>query len=107
MQPLRSSFASEGVAKATPREVGPGADAVTEVADRVLRLVESQVHVRIPSNDADLFLSGAVDSLSLVEILMRLEEEFETHIRLDELELADFRSVSSIARLLARSGLGR
>jgi hypothetical protein len=36
-----------------------------------------------------------------------LEEEFETHIRLDELELADFRSVSSIAQLLARSGLGK
>lgn len=107
MQPLRSSFASEDVAAAIQREVEPGADAVAEVADRVLRLVESQVHVRIPSNDADLFLSGAVDSLSLVEILMRLEEEFETHIRLDELELADFRSVSSIARLLARSGLER
>jgi acyl carrier protein len=78
-----------------------------EIEERVRRLVEAQVQQRIPSNDVDLFVAGAVDSLSLVEILMRLEEEFDTQIRLDELELADFRSVAAIARFLARSGIGR
>jgi acyl carrier protein len=62
------------------------------------------VHVDIPSETTDLFETGAVDSLSLVEILVRLEEELGAQIRLDELELDDLRSVAAIARLLARNG---
>jgi acyl carrier protein len=78
-------------------------DSPADVAVRVQRLVEAQVQVEIPSQSTDLFETGTLDSLSLVELLVRLEEEFGTRIRLDELELSDLRSIASIARLLSRS----
>lgn len=77
---------------------------VVDLESRIRLLVEQQVQVDIPSETTDLYESGAVDSLSLVEILVRLEEELGVQIRLDELELDDFRSVAAIARLLARNG---
>lgn len=60
-------------------------------------IFERKLHLTVPSPSADLFESGGLDSLSLVELLLQLELEYGLRIQLQELELANFRSIESIA----------
>ena len=55
-----------------------------------------------------MLASGVLDSLTLVQLLLDLEQRFGVTIPLEELEIDDFRSVNSIARLVqARSSAFR
>jgi acyl carrier protein len=69
---------------------------------RVRVLLEEHLHLRVPSRDTDLIESGAIDSLALVELLLELEREFGVTIPLQELELAELRTIPSITGLVAR-----
>jgi acyl carrier protein len=44
-----------------------------------------------------------LDSLAFVQLLVSLEEEFGLEVNLAEMDLDDFSSVSSVARLVAAS----
>jgi acyl carrier protein len=68
---------------------------------RVRRYFHDQVHVEVPSADADLFACGALDSLALVDLVVTLEEELGTRISLERLEVSDFRSIARIAEVLS------
>ena len=72
-----------------------------QVIDRVQRLFVETLNTSAPSPDADLIDSGILDSLALVELLFALEREFGVTIPLEELDIDTFRSVSSIADLVA------
>jgi acyl carrier protein len=50
-----------------------------------------------PSPDKDLIESGTIDSLTFVELLTRLEQEFSIRIPLDDLDLDQFRSIARIS----------
>jgi D-alanine--poly(phosphoribitol) ligase subunit 2 len=77
----------------------------TGLRERIIRLFAEKMHVEIPAPDADLFESGTLDSLSLVELLLQLEQEFAVKISLDELDLDHFRSVSKIAEFVDSIGV--
>jgi len=56
----------------------------------------------IASIETDLLAGGVLDSLSFVDLLLYLEEEFHVSISLDELDLTNFQSVSAVAAYVTR-----
>ena len=68
--------------------------------DRIIRLLSERVNVEAPSADTDLMESGLLDSLTLVELMSSLEEQFGVHISFDEIEIDNFRSARRIAEFV-------
>ena len=58
------------------------------------------LNVDIPSEDADLFELGLMDSLVLVEFLTQLEEQMGVTVPIDELEPDDFRTIRRISAVV-------
>jgi acyl carrier protein len=56
---------------------------------------------RPPSPDADLIEVGVLDSLALVELLFAIEQELGVEIPADRLEVTRFRTLASLAELVA------
>jgi acyl carrier protein len=83
----------------------PPASELAELEGRVQRILRERMNVEEPDVTADLFASGALDSLSLVELLLAIGDEFGVEIPIEELELEDFRSIRSIATRLLRAGV--
>jgi acyl carrier protein len=54
-----------------------------------------------PSPEADLVEGGILDSLALVELLFAIEQELGVEIPPDRLEVARFRTLVSLAELVA------
>lgn len=74
--------------------------------EQIMRLLADRVHLEAPSADTDLMESGLLDSLTLVELMSSLEEEFGIAISFDEIELDNFRSVARITEFVReRSGV--
>lgn len=71
------------------------------VEARIARILATSLHLDIPSPEIDLFETGAVDSLTFVELLLSLEREFDIRVSLEELELDRFRSIERIAEFVA------
>ena len=72
----------------------------------VLRLAEifvESLHIEPPSPDTDLFESGLIDSLQLVELLLQLERRFGLQIAIESIDLDNLRTVARIARMVAAS----
>jgi methoxymalonate biosynthesis acyl carrier protein len=63
-------------------------------------LIQEKLLVEVSSPEDDLLASGVLDSLTLVQLLLDLEQRFSVTIPLEDLEIDDFRSVTSIARLV-------
>lgn len=64
-------------------------------------LLEESLVVDIPTSDTDLFETGLLDSLGLVELLVQLEERYGLTISAD-LNVDDYRSVDAISEYVAR-----
>ena len=76
------------------------------VYSQLTQLFAEKLHVDVPSLDTDLLEEGLLDSLSFVDLLLCLEQEFGTVITLEDLELDNFRSVARIAAFVAnRNGV--
>ena len=71
-----------------------------DLISQVSRLIAENLLLEVTSPQDDLLSSGAIDSLSLIQLLVTLEEYFGVRIPLDELEIEDLRTVQSIARLI-------
>jgi D-alanine--poly(phosphoribitol) ligase subunit 2 len=71
-----------------------------ELAAEVTRLLEQKLSVRATDMDADLFESGLLDSMSLVHLILELEGYFGLELPIQQLDLAQFRSVNRIAELI-------
>lgn len=76
----------------------------TELQQRIARLFSQEMNLEVPSVDTDLFEGGLLDSLTFVDLLVRLEEEFGRKILLEELEIDDFRSIARIAEFVSKNG---
>ena len=57
-------------------------------------------HIEVPALDTDLFESGILDSLQLVELLLQLEQRFGIRIQIEDIDLDDLRSLAQISRLM-------
>jgi acyl carrier protein len=67
---------------------------------RVTKLLSEKIHVEAPSAETDLMESGLLDSLTLVELMAALEEEFGIKISFDEIALDNFRSIARVAEFV-------
>jgi acyl carrier protein len=70
--------------------------------DRIIHLLSERIHIEAPSADTDLMESGLLDSLTLVELMSSLEEQFGINISFDEVEIDNFRSARRIAEFVNR-----
>jgi len=68
--------------------------------DQLIRLLSERVLVEAPSVDTDLMESGLLDSLTLVELMTSLEEEFNIRISFEEIEIDNFRSIERIVEFV-------
>jgi acyl carrier protein len=73
--------------------VGPRVELVREIQD----LIQETFSVRIKSTEDDLFSTGVIDSIILVQLILRLEERFSLDLVMEDLDLDDFTSVPTIA----------
>jgi acyl carrier protein len=73
-----------------------------KMATEVAEIFSQKLHIDVPSQDSDLFESGVLDSLSLVELVFQLEQQFGVRILLGETDLEHFRSIEGIALMLSR-----
>lgn len=64
-------------------------------------MVSEELNAEIPALDADLISAGILDSLGVVNLLVLFEDRYGLSIAPDDLELAQFRSVESMARFIA------
>ena len=71
-----------------------------DLISQVRRLIAEKLLLEVSSSQEDLLSSGTIDSLSLIQLLVNLEEHFSVRIPLDELEIEDLRSIQSIAHLI-------
>jgi acyl carrier protein len=69
--------------------------------DRITRLFATALNLEVPSPDTDLFDTGALDSLALVELLLQLEQEFGVTTAVEDLEVQNFSSIRRIAAFVA------
>jgi len=68
--------------------------------DKLTDIFSTKLSLQIDSPDADLLNTGLLDSMRLVELLLTIEHEFCIQIKLEETDLDNFRSISSIALML-------
>jgi acyl carrier protein len=69
--------------------------------DRVIRLFKDRLNLQVSSPETDLLEIGLLDSLTFVQLLFHIEQEFGVTVCPSDLELENFRSVSQIAQFVA------
>jgi len=62
------------------------------------------LHIEAPPPSTDLFESGTLDSLQLVELLLQLERRFGVKIAIDDIDLEQLRTLERIATLVEAAG---
>jgi acyl carrier protein len=67
----------------------------------ITSLLFHNLNVEVSSVHDDLLGSGLLDSLKIVELLVELETRYAVTIPLEDLEIQMFRSVASVARVIA------
>ena len=71
-----------------------------EVHARISNIFVQHLNIEPPSPDTDLMESGTIDSLTLVDLLSYLEQEFCVQIPLKDLDLNCFRSIARIVEFI-------
>lgn len=69
---------------------------LVSIEERIRTIFKDRLQMDAPASGEDLFQTGVLDSLSFVDLLVALEEEFSIHIALDQVELTDFGSIAAI-----------
>ena len=72
-----------------------------DIEERIQGILQDRLQIQPPGSDDDLFDAGFLDSLSFVDLLVALEDEFSVRIALDQIDLNDFRSISKIGGYIA------
>jgi D-alanine--poly(phosphoribitol) ligase subunit 2 len=73
-----------------------------DLTEQVSELLRRAVSIEVSSPDLDLIEDGLLDSLTFVEILLSIEDEYGVEIGVGAFEIDDFRSVRRIAEFVAR-----
>ncbi len=75
-----------------------------QLQQRLTDLFADTLNLEVPSVETDLVESGVLDSLTLIDLLLSLEQEFGVKISLEDVAIDNFRSISSITQFVAGSG---
>jgi D-alanine--poly(phosphoribitol) ligase subunit 2 len=71
-----------------------------DCTSRLKKIFSEKLLVEVESSDTDLLESGILDSMSFVELLLNLENEFGFQVAIESLDIENFRSLSRIAELM-------
>jgi methoxymalonate biosynthesis acyl carrier protein len=71
------------------------------IIERLGAIFVESLRIEAPAPDVDLFESGIIDSLQLVELLLQLERRFGVQIAIESIDLDNLRTLGRIARLVA------
>jgi acyl carrier protein len=74
----------------------------TGLVHEIRVLLEDKLSFCVDDIETDLFQTGYLDSMSLVQLILELETHFCLTIPIQDLDLAALRSVASIAELIDR-----
>lgn len=69
-------------------------------AQQICELFETELEIVVPSAATDLIEEGLLDSLVFVDLIVRLENQFDVEIPVAELEFDQFRTVNGIAQFI-------
>ena len=77
----------------------------SECPSRLIQEIEAlclkKLSIQVESTDQDLFESGLMDSLSLVQLILELEHHFQLELPMGDLDLSSLRSIDEMARLIS------
>ena len=79
----------------------------TSILDEIVVFLESYVGVQAADPDTDLFASGLVDSMRLVELVSFLEQRFEIRLPQHRLTHDQLSTPARLAALVASRRLAR
>jgi acyl carrier protein len=85
---------------AAPAAIPAQSTARQDLVLEIQSLIEETFSVRVESAGQDLFASGVVDSVILVQLILRLEERFGLDLAMQDLDLNSFATTGSIAEFL-------
>jgi acyl carrier protein len=71
-----------------------------EITARIQRVFEQSFDIRAPAPQTDIIDAALIDSVALVAFLFEIEKQFGMDIPLESLQVDDFRTIESIARLV-------
>jgi acyl carrier protein len=66
-----------------------------------------QSRTKVPDRDASLFLSGVLDSFSLVDLVTVIESEFKIRVDDEDLRPETFDTISRIEDFIARAAVAK
>ena len=78
-----------------------------QIRKRLSAVFSEVLHVEPPSADTDLFEAGIIDSQGFVELIFQLEQNFQTHIDIEDFEIENFRCIEKIATLILHNSNGQ
>jgi D-alanine--poly(phosphoribitol) ligase subunit 2 len=70
---------------------------IDQIQGLITNILVGKVHVEVPSPTTDLMKAGVIDSITLVELIVGIEEQFGIQVPLEEIEIDHFRSVEVMA----------
>jgi acyl carrier protein len=73
-----------------------------KITARIQRIFEETFSVSAPAPQTDIIEAGLLDSVALVTFLFEIELQFGMEVPLASLEIDDFRTIESIARLIGQ-----
>jgi D-alanine--poly(phosphoribitol) ligase subunit 2 len=73
---------------------------IDEIAERLGAIFIEHLHIDVPTPDTDLLEAGLLDSFALVELLLRVEREFNVAVSLADLDIDHVRSLRSLSFFL-------
>jgi D-alanine--poly(phosphoribitol) ligase subunit 2 len=73
---------------------------MTEHEQAVVDIYREALDIEVGDLDLDVFESGLLDSLGLVALVAEIEERFGLRIPFETLEIDEFRTVRSLARVV-------
>jgi acyl carrier protein len=82
-------------------ETDRGRGRIEDLTGEIAAVIRDHLLVDPGSPHEDLLKAGVLDSLTLIQLLVQLEERFNVTIPLMELNIEDLRSIASLARLVA------
>lgn len=84
------------------KKYNPYMNKQTTIRMNVASIVCETLTIETITFEEDLIDSGLLDSLSLVQLMVALEEEFNIRIEPGELDFDDYRSVKSMTKMITR-----